>query len=136
MAGVSAKKSTLSVRALVVLGALLSLCVSDSVGPRLLPLPAVSERAHVQRQAFEVADASSAPAREHPTVVRVAMTAPARKQAGDAQQHTQYVEASAAESLVTPTDDARSLTQTTYSPTYATPAAITRPPGRAPPPSV
>jgi len=135
MASASTRKSPLALRALVVLGALLSLCVSDSVGPRLLPLPAASERAAVQRQAFEFADASSAPTREHPSVVRVAMAAPARKLADDV-QHTRHVAESAAESLVTPTNDGRSFTQTTYSPVHATPSAVTRPPGRAPPPSV
>ena len=135
MAGVSTNKRPLALRALVVLGALLSLCVSDSVGPRLLPLPAASERTPVQGQAYEFADASSAPTREHPAIVRVAMAAPARKQAHDV-QHTQHVTASAAQSLIKPTNDARSFTQTTYSPVQATPVAVRRPSGRAPPPSI
>lgn len=135
MAGVSTKHSPLAVRVLITLGALLSLCVSDSVGPRLLPLPAASERAAERRQAFDAADVSHAPARECPAVVRVAMAAPARKQAG-AEQQPLHVAAHAAEGLISPAPDAGPFAQTTYSPIHATTATATRPPGRAPPPSV
>jgi hypothetical protein len=133
MASVSNKMSPLGLRALVVLGALLSLCVSDTVGPRLLPLPSQVGQAAERRQSVGEPGCSSAPTSGHPEVVRVAMTAPARKQAG-AEQHTTHVTAHAAATHVSaPEPGALSSVQTTYSPTHAASANATRPRGRAPP---
>lgn len=136
MASVSTRQSPFAVRALVVLGALLSLCVSDSVGPRLLPLPTASERAAFERQSLDDAEVSPAPSRENTEVVRVAMAAPARKQAGAEQQRPLHVSSHAAARFVTPPAAVRPSVRTTYSPIHAASAAVTRPKGRAPPPSV
>ncbi len=64
-------------RVLIILGVLVSLCVSDNVGPRLLPLPSISELASAP-QAFDPGEAASrAPARGKTEGARVEMvTAP------------------------------------------------------------
>ncbi len=120
-------------RALVIFCALLSLCVSDTVGPRLLPLPgAVSVSAAVW-QAVEGDDVTPAPWHGDSAAVRVAMAPPARKQAGAEHQPLHATAAHAAEGLVTPPADASAFIPTAYSSVPASPAAVTRPPGRAPP---
>ena len=134
MASGTDKTRALSLRALVIFCALLSLCVSDTVGPRLLPLPGAASASAAGRQAVEGADVTPAPSRGDSAVVRVAMAPPARKHAG-AEHQPLHAVAHAAEGLVTPPADARALVQTTYSSVPASPAAVTRPPGRAPPPS-
>lgn len=129
------RRGSLTTRVLITLGALLSLCFSDTVGPRLLPLPAVYEYAATARPVFEDAGVSPAHPRGEPETIRVAMAQPARKQAGVGQSHL-HVAAHASERLIKPPTAARSSVQTAYPSIIATSAATTRPPGRAPPPSV
>lgn len=135
MAGKFTRRGSLAARVLITLGALLSLCLSDTVGPRLLPLPAADEYAATARPVFEDAGVSPAHPRGEPETVRVAMAQPARKQAGVEQSHL-HVAAHASERLVKPPAAACSSVRTAYPSIIATFAMPTRPPGRAPPPSV
>lgn len=121
-------------RALLVLAALVSLCVSDTVGVRLLPLTGDVTSSTTTRQSFEDAAVTSAPSSETSGPARVTMAAPARKSVG-AEHRSAHVAARAAEEHVTPPSDAGAFSQTTHSPLPASPPALTRPPGRAPPPS-
>lgn len=123
----------LSLRALIIFCALLSLCVSDTVGPRLLPLPAAA--AHSASHTQTVEDASPAPSGGASELVRVVMAAPARKHDG-AGHHSLHAIPHADVRLVTPPGIALTYLQTTCPPSPASSAAVTRPPGRAPPPSV
>lgn len=137
MASVTYRTRALGLRALIVLAALASLCVSDAVGPRLLlPQPgAAAARAAAYQAAFEEGDVTPAPSREHPGLARVTMAVPARKQAG-AEHHSPHIHTHAAEPFAAPTCGALTFGQSTYSPAHTSSAAVTRPPGRAPPPSV
>lgn len=132
MASGADRTRALSLRALVIFCALLSLCVSDTVGPRLLPLPATMESAAADRQAVEGADVTPAPSRGGTAAVREVMAPPARKQAG-AERHTLHVTTAVAEGLVKPPAEVPSSPRATYSPAPQSSAAVTRPPGRAPP---
>ena len=134
MAFVTGKTRAPGLRALVIFCALLSLCVSDTVGPRLLPLPGAASVLAAGVHAAGGADVTPAPSRGGSAVVREAMAPPARKHAG-AEHNSLHVAARAAEPLVTPPADARAFIQTTYTPVPVSPAVTTRPPGRAPPPS-
>lgn len=133
MARAFIRQSPLAVRALFTLGVLLSLCVSDTVGPRLLPLPAVA--AHAAAHPLTVEAFSTAPSEPNPTVVRVAMAAPARRQEG-AGHHLLQAATPACGGHITPPGEARTFRQTTCSQSPISSAAVTRPPGRAPPLSV
>jgi hypothetical protein len=124
-----------SLRAFVVVYALLSLCVSDTVGPRLLPLPEAVTTTAADRHILEGADVTPAPTRQDTAVVRVAMAPPARKEAGGG-RHTLHVTAGVVEARVRPPVEVPSSTWTTCSPASQSSAAVTRPPGRAPPLSV
>lgn len=135
MAGKFTRQGSLATRVLITLGALLSLCLSDTVGPRLLPLPAADEYAATARHVFGDAGVAPAHPRGEPETVRVAMAQPARRQAG-AEQSPLHVAAHASERLVKPPVAAPTSFQTACPLGAATSAAPTRPPGRAPPPSV
>src|SRR3712207_2600339 len=119
MASGTDKTRALSLRALVIFCALLSLCVSDTVGPRLLPLPGAAS-VSVGQQAVEGADVTPAPSRGGSAVVREAMAPPIRKHAG-AEQQPLHATAHAAEGLITPPADACALVHTTYSSVPASP---------------
>lgn len=129
----SDKTRALSLRALIIFCALLSLCVSDTVGPRLLPLPAsASGSAATAWQAADGADVTPAPSGGETAVVRVAMAAPGRKQAG-AEHQPLHDAARAAEVLLTVPAVERQPAHTSYYYVLVTSAAVSRPPGRAPP---
>ncbi len=130
MAPETDRMRVLSARSLVIFCALLSLCVSDTVGPRLLPLPASADR-----QAVEGTDVTFAPSRGASAVVREAMAPPARRQAG-AERHALHVTTGVAGGLVKPPAEIPSSSRDSYSPAPHSSAALTRPPGRAPPLSV
>lgn len=129
------KTRALSLRAFVVVCALLSLCVSDTVGPRLLPLPGALATTTADWRVLEGTDVNPLPSRPETAVVREAMAPPARKEAGG-ERHTLHVTAGLARTLVRPPAEVPSSARTTYSPAAQSSSALTRPPGRAPPPSV
>ena len=122
-------------RVLIILCALLSLCVSDTVGPRLLPLPEAAARSAAGWHAIEGIDVTPTPSRGDSTFIREAMSSPARKQAG-AERHTLHVTAGVAKTLVRPPAEIPSSVRTTYAPAPLSSSAATPPPGRGPPLSV
>lgn len=128
------KKRVHSFRALLIFGALVALCVSDTVGPRLLPLPVAAGHEAMDWQASEDADVTPAPSPGDSLVVRVAMVAPTRKLADG--EHHLHITAHAAAGHIKPPGSARPFVKATYSPAPASSAVVSRPPGRAPPPSV
>src|SRR3712207_9309585 len=87
MAFVTGKTRAPGLRALVIFCALLSLCVSDTVGPRLLPLPGAASVLAAGVHAAGGADVTPAPSRGGSAVVREAMAPPARKHPG-AEHHS------------------------------------------------
>jgi hypothetical protein len=135
MPSVTVKTKALRLRALLIIGALVSLCVSDTVGPRLLPLPVATGHAASERQPLENIEITSAPSGGNSIVARESMAAPARKQAG-AERHSPHVASHAACGLFLPTFDAVAFTHTTCALILPSSAKTTRPPGRAPPLSV
>ena len=129
------KTRALSLRALIIFCALLSLCVSDTVGPRLLPLPGAAITTAADRHALEGFDVTPTPSRLATAVVREVMAPPVRKEAGGERQAL-HVTAIVAEALVRLPVGISSFAWTTHSPAPQSSAAVTRPPGRAPPLSV
>jgi hypothetical protein len=117
-------------RAFLVVGALVSLCLSDNVGPRLLPLPDLSEFGSEAHAPGSVSNASGEPSRGRLLSARVEMAAP-QNRAG-AERHPPLTAALAAKvGLVTPHAaplPARSLLQPVTEPT-----PFSRPEGRGPP---
>ena len=82
MAKDAARTRLTAARVFIILGVLVSLCVSDNVGPRLLPLPSISERAPTPR-AFDQGEAASrAPARARTDGARVEMVTAPQSRAG------------------------------------------------------
>lgn len=122
-------------RALIILGALVSLCVSNNVGPRLLPLPSPSENAAAAGQVSLNTTASRLPSQDGTNAVRVAIAAPANKRAGADTSPQPLAGAAPQGGLVTPRiadDSARFV----YSPHLINSRSVSRPRGRAPPLSV
>lgn len=125
---------TVKWRALLIIGALISLCLSDTVGPRLLPLP-VSEivtTASVEGQQGIEAAASRVPSSTKGSGPRVEMAATAQNRAGADHKHVQVAAHAPQGVLEVPADiilDGLSA----YQPHYSRTAQSSRPPGRAPP---
>ena len=128
------KEGTVKWRALLIIGALVSLCLSDTVGPRLLPLP-VSEVITITsaegQQATELS-ASSGPVPTKGVSPRVEMVATAQNRAGADHQHGQVATHALRGVFDAPPGiilDGLSV----YQPLYSLSALASRPPGRAPP---
>ena len=122
----------LKARALLVLGVLLSLCASDNVGPRLLPLPVPAESAAAGRQISQDETASRAPSRDAALRARVEMAPAPKGRAGAGRQLTQA--AANAPSLSLPSPSAALLLRgELYSPVREIPANASLFRGRAPP---
>ena len=76
-------------KVLLILGVLVSLCVSDNVGPRLLPLPAIAVAASMPGPVdHELAD-SPAPSHDRAGGARVGMLSATRRRAGPGRQSPQ-----------------------------------------------
>jgi hypothetical protein len=118
-------------RALLVLGVLLSLCASDNVGPRLLPLPVSAESAAAARQLDQGESAARAPSRGRAFRARVEMAQAPKSRAGAGRQLTH---AAATPKLgLTKPPAARHPRGGPYSPVGESSADYSRPGGRAPP---
>ncbi|MCA1612658.1 MAG: hypothetical protein LC795_04765 [Acidobacteria bacterium] len=118
-------------RVLIILGVLVSLCVSDNVGPRLLPLPSISELASAPR-AFDPGEAASrSPARGKTEGARVEMVTAPQSRAGAERQSPHAAGAAMFELAIPPAP--RSLRRELYPPTAESSAPFARPKGRAPP---
>ena len=120
-------------RGILIICALVSLCLSDGVGPRLMPLP-VPEAAPASAELRQVNDpaASSVPSPAKGSSPRVVMAAAAQNRAGSPDQQVQTAihapqgmfEAPAVVSLKVHGD---------YGPLLSFSAPVSRPPGRGPP---
>jgi hypothetical protein len=119
-------------RLLIILGALVSLCVSDNVGPRLLPLPPISELASASRTFDSGQAASGAPARGKSVGARVQMVTAPQSRAGVHRQSSQAVAHAPKFSLAVPAVP-RPLRWEVYPPSAESSAPSSRPKGRAPP---
>ncbi len=118
-------------RVFIILGVLVSLCVSDNVGPRLLPLPSVPELASAPG-AFDPREAASrAPARGKTEGARVEMLSAPQSRAGAERQSPHAAAAPKFELAVPPTT--RSPRRELYPPSAESSAPFARPKGRAPP---
>lgn len=116
---------------LIILGVLVSLCVSDNVGPRLLPLPSASELAPAPG-AFDPWEAASrAPARGKTEGARVEMVTAPQSRAGAERQSPHAAGAQKFELAVPPAP--RSQRRELYPPPAESSAPFARPKGRAPP---
>jgi hypothetical protein len=128
------KAGTVKWRALLIIGALISLCLSDTVGPRLLPLP-VSElvtTAPVEGQPGPEPAASRTPAPTKGTSPRVEMAATAQTRAGADHKHVQVAAHTPRGVLQAPAVVILD-TLNAYQPLYSLTAQVSRPQGRAPP---
>ena len=127
------KTGTVKWRALLIIGALISLCLSDTVGPRLLPLPvseAVTIASDEGRQGIEPA-ASRAPAPTKGSCPRVEMAATAQNRAGADHKHVQVAAHTPRSMFEAPADiilDAPGAFRPLHSASL-----VSRPQGRAPP---
>ena len=127
------KAGTVKWRALLIAGALISLCLSDNVGPRLLPLPVsevVTTASAEGQQGIEPA-ASRAPAPKGASP-RVEMAATAKNSAGADQKHVQIAAHTPWGVLEAPADIVLNALSA-RKPLYSLTAQASRPPGRAPP---
>jgi len=130
MARDAAKTKLTATRVLIILGVLVSLCVSDNVGPRLLPLPSVSELASAPG-AFDPREAASrAPARGRTEGARVEMVTAPQSRAG-AERQSPHSAAPKFELAVPPAP--RAPRRGLYPPSAESSALFARPKGRAPP---
>ena len=119
-------------RVLLILGALLSLCVSDNVGPRLLPLPLAPERASAPSPSGVGASLSPAPSRGSTAGARVEMVSAPQSRAG-AERHPPQATAPAPKFEPALPSAARPPKRGLDQPSAVSPAPLSRPEGRAPP---
>lgn len=124
----------LELRALVIIGVLVFLCVSNNVGPRLLPLPISSESTSVEDVLTEGMDnaLSRLPANSKADSFRVAIIAPTNRRAG-AENSPLSVEAHAPDNSFVPPGNADSSEHFLYTSHPVTPAMVSRSSGRGPP---
>ncbi len=119
-------------RVLIILSVLVSLCVSDNVGPRLLPLPSISESASVPRALDPGEAASRAPARGKTRGARVEMVTASQSRAGAERQSPDAAARSLKFELAVPPAP-RSPRPEPYPPSAESSTPFARPKGRAPP---
>ena len=119
-------------RAVIVVGALLVLCVSDNVGPRLLPLPPPPVLASTTKPADQRQGASRAPAQSRTTGARVEMvSAPQSRAASERQSPHAAAHAPKFDLAAPPAPPAPGLELDR--PSGESSAPFSRPKGRAPP---
>ena len=118
-------------RALLVLATLISLCVSNNVGPSFLPLPIVTDRIAEKPQENQRDTASRCPSPTQSDSFRVPMMGQAQKRAVKELQ-AQPLGTTLRAGLVLP-NDARVATELSFSVSQFTSASVSQPPGRAPP---
>jgi hypothetical protein len=123
---------TSGARLLIILGVLLSLCVSDNVGPRLLPLPLTPELVSAPTASDHDQATSHTPAHDRTETGRIEMVSPAQSRLGAGQQPSQVAANTPRFELTLPSFH-RSLRHGLYSPCTVSSALLLRPEGRAPP---
>ena len=119
------------VRAFVVLATLISLCVSNNVGPSFLPLPLVTDREAGTAQEDQRDKASRVPSPTESNSFRVPMMGHTQKRAVKEPQ-PQPLGATPGAALVLP-NDARVAIELSFSVSLFASASVSQPPGRAPP---
>ncbi|MGI9065053.1 MAG: hypothetical protein ACR2HX_01420 [Pyrinomonadaceae bacterium] len=117
-------------RAFLVIAALISLCVSNNVGPQFLPLPGVLDRGEESQWESQHNTASRPPARTSDNF-RVPMMAQTQKRTGT-KPPPQSLATALNGGCVQP-DDARSVCEFSYATLLFASASVSQPPGRAPP---
>jgi hypothetical protein len=132
MASGTDRTRALSPRALVIFCALLSLCVSDNVGPRLLPLPPVAELASTSGPFDRGQAASPTPSQGRTRGARVEMISASQARTGAERQSPQVAAHAPKFELAAPSAP-RSAGRDLYPPFCESSAPFSRPKGRAPP---
>jgi hypothetical protein len=119
------------VRIALVIATMLSLCVSNNVGPSFLPLPVLTESASEYRQDLQQNTASRAPSSAESDSLRVPMLAQSQKRA-DKDQLTEAIAATLKQCFVLP-NQTLVVAESAYLVPLVTRPSVLQPPGRAPP---
>ncbi len=119
-------------RILIILGVLVSLCVSDNVGPRLLPLPTVSEPASTTGPSEPGEAGSPTPSQCRTNGARVEMASAPQGRAGAVSKSPHAAAHSPKFDLAVPAAPP-SRRRELYQPAAESSAPFSRPTGRAPP---
>ena len=119
-------------RVLLILGVLVSLCVSDNVGPRLLPLPLAPELASAPVSSDRGQAASRTPSHGGTIGARVEMVSASQSRAGAERQSPHAAAHTPKFELAIPSA-AHALRRKLYPPLAESSAPFSRPKGRAPP---
>ena len=119
-------------RILIILGVLVSLCVSDNVGPRLLPLPTVSEPASTTGPYERGQAAPRTPSHGRSNGARIEMVSAPQSRAG-AERQSPHGAAHAPKFELTVPSAPYSPRRELYPPSAESSARFSRPKGRAPP---
>lgn len=121
----------ISLRAFLVVAALLSLCVSSNVGPRFLPLPTISDDL-VASQSDDQGEKASRQSRSEADSFRVPMMAQTQKRTDREPQRPQPV-ALVLNGVLISANDCRVGTEYDYTSSSHTPPSLSLFFGRAPP---
>ena len=120
-------------RALLIIGALISLCLSDGVGPRLMPLPVPeAARASAEVPQGNAPTASRVPSPVKGSTSRVEMAATAQNRAGARHQQSQTATHAPQGMFEAPAVIILKV-HGSYGPLLSFTAPVSRPPGRGPP---
>ena len=120
----------LAARIALIFATLLSLCVSNNVGPSFLPLPVITDLVTENRPDKEQNTASRVPSSLSESL-RIPMVAQSQNRAGK-HQHAQPLSATPKPNVVLP-DETRVVAESSYLISPVTSPSILQPPGRAPP---
>lgn len=134
MTGPTIISRLLARRALLVIAVLISLCVSNNVGPSFLPLPVVANRAAENPQENQHDTASRPPSPAESDSFRVPILSHKQKRAAKEPQ-PQPLGTTLKARLVLP-NDVRVATEFGLPTSLFTSASVSQPPGRAPPRSL
>jgi hypothetical protein len=119
-------------RVSLILGVLVSLCISDNVGPRLLPLPLTSELASASVPSGRGQSASRTPSHGRTTGARVEMVSAPQSRAG-AERPSPHAAAHPPQFEFAIPPSPNSLRRELHPPLTESSAPFSRPKGRAPP---
>jgi hypothetical protein len=119
-------------RVLLILGVLVALCVSDNVGPRLLPLPSLPEPISTTKPADQRQVASRAPSQSRTTGGRVEIVSAPQSRAA-AERQSPHAAAHALRFALAAPLAPPSPSLELYRPSGESSAPFSRPNGRAPP---
>jgi hypothetical protein len=120
-----------NVRIALVVATLISLCVSNNVGPSFLPLPVLTNLATENRANNQQNTASRVPSSAESDNLRVPMLAQSQTRA-DKDQTTQTLSATLKAGFVIP-EETRVVAESNYQIALITSPSVLQPPGRAPP---